>query len=703
MSITQNQIRTSYTVLATVSNTEPAIYNQQGEPLFNLGDSYYNSTYHLIHTVIQDADEGPMYWGEGETPVDYRLYCDLGTNTFYGCSNGELFARVGSGDITNPLSADLDANNHFIRNLPDAENLGDAVNKKLLDAKANITDVVLSSEKGAANGVATLDGSGKVPSTQLDLPIASTTTAGITKPDGVTLNTSIDGTMSVVGTSFYKPNLLEFKWSDHLFNNISWLRGDTFSWQDGSVYAAVYNELLSEYNNESSTAETDNYDAPYTQPTLSSNGTIGGDTFGVSTDATPYDSRFELWKGFDNTSNTAFHTNAAITSTDNAKYVIWYSPIALNCKSITFTNYYDNYSYASSSGIVYGSNDGTNWDELTTYTNNVSAANTKWDINLSSNNNFYKYYKILCTGTTANSYWAFTQCTLNATQLIAQITYKKTPKEYYIADASQEQSILNLYNTLGIAWYYILDTTNTRFKLPRSMYGFVGIRTRVGKYIEESLPKPTFIVRYDAWGAASEYDKVYGTDGAHFSYSDHDDEHMINYTTPTNNRKAFDIIWPKVYQEGAQVQQRATQMYLYFYVGQFNQSATDQTAGLNSELFNNKLDRDFSNKPSNIQYVVETYDDGNGNGYRVWSNKWCEQYGVRSGTAGWYTITFLKPFRDSNYILTGSVVDINYDYGTQNFGTVDKTSTSVKVCNSYGPGESFYGGQVSWKAEGYIS
>ena len=696
MSITQNQIRTSYTVLATVSNTEPAIYNQQGEPLFNLGDSYYNSTYHLIHTVIQDTEEGPMYWGTGETPVDYRLYCDLGTNTFYGCSNGILFAHVGSGDITNPLSADLNANIHFIRNLPDAENLGDAVNKKLLDAKANITDVILSSEKGAANGVATLDTNGKVTSTQLALPIASITTAGITKPDGITLNTSIDGTMSVVDTSFYKPNLLEFKWSDHLFNNISWLRGDTFSWQDGSVYTAVYNELLSEYNNESSTVEIDNYDASYTQPTLSSNGTIGGDTFGVSTDATPYDSRFELWKGFDNTSNTAFHTNAAITSADNAKYVIWYSPIALNCKSITFTNYYDSYNYASSSGIVYGSNDGTNWDELTTYTNTISGANAKWDINLSSNNNFYKYYKILCTGTTANSYWAFTQCTLNATKLIAQITYKKTPKEYYIVDASQEQSILNLYNTLGIAWYYILDTTNTRFKLPRSMYGFVGIRTRVGKYIEESLPNITGnIGRPSDWNGAVATGAFYSLGKAR-AVDSSGGETYWDYVAMDASRSS------SAYQNNAPVQQRATQMYLYFYAGQFNQSATDQTAGLNSELFNNKLDRDFSNKPSNIQYVVETYDDGNGNGYRVWSNKWCEQYGVRSGTAGWYTITFLKPFRDSNYILTGSVVDINYDYGTQNFGTVDKTSTSVKVCNSYGPGESFYGGQVSWKAEGFI-
>lgn len=683
MSITQNQIRTSYVVLATVSDTEPVIYNQQGEPLFNLGDSYYNSTYHLIYTVIQETEDVPMHWGAGETPVDYRLYCDLGTNTFYGCSNGELFARVGSGDITNPLSANLDANNHFIRNLPDAENLGDAVNKKLLDAKANITDVVLSSEKGAANGVATLDGSGKVPSTQLDLPIASTTTAGITKPDGVTLNTSIDGTMSVVGTSFYKPNLLEFKWSDHLFNNISWLRGDTFSWQDGSVYTAVYNELLSEYNNDSSTVEIDNYDAPYTQPTLSSNGTIGGDTFGVSTDATPYNSNFELWKGFDNTSNTAFHTNAVITSADNAKYVIWYSPIALNCKSITFTNYYDSYSYTSSSGIVYGSNDGTNWDELTTYTNTISSVNAKWDINL-NNNNFYKYYKILCTGTTGNSYWAFTQCTLNATKLVAQITYKKTPKEYYIADASQEQGILNLYNTLGVAWYYILDTENTRFKLPRTRYGFIGLRDAAGKYVSENstIPIEGYGTSGSALGSVTEGKLIVGSGFIEGS------EVLESLRAAGQEISATNI------------QQRATQMYLYFYVGQFTQSAEQQTAGLNSELFNDKLDRDFSNKPSNIQYVVETYDDGNGNGYRVWSNKWCEQYGVRSGTAGWYTITFLKPFRDSNYILTGSVVDIDNNADIQSFGTYNKTSVGVQVVNGLGGG--FFGTQVSWKAEGFI-
>ena len=35
-------------------------------------------------------------------------------------------------------------------------------------------------------------------------------------------------------------NLLDFKWSDHLIDDMSWLRADTFSWQDGTVYNHVY-------------------------------------------------------------------------------------------------------------------------------------------------------------------------------------------------------------------------------------------------------------------------------------------------------------------------------------------------------------------------------------------------------------------------------------------------------------------------------
>ena len=129
------------------------------------------------------------------------------------------------------------------------------------------------------------------------------------------------------GSGNYTPNLLDTKWSDHILNDIRWLRGDTFSWQDGILYSAVYNLLLEEYNNTASTEQTE-------------------------------------------------------------------------------------------SGI----------------------------------------------------------------------TFKSTPRGFRIADSTQEQAILNLYNTTGVAWYYILDTTNTRFKLPRTKYDFVGLRDNVGGYVPESLP-----------------------------------------------------------------------------------------------------------------------------------------------------------------------------------------------------------------------
>ena len=52
-----------------------------------------------------------------------------------------------------------------------------------------------SSEKGAANGVASLDTNGKVPSEQIQ--VATTSTLGVVKPDGTTITVTEDGTISV--------------------------------------------------------------------------------------------------------------------------------------------------------------------------------------------------------------------------------------------------------------------------------------------------------------------------------------------------------------------------------------------------------------------------------------------------------------------------------------------------------------------------
>lgn len=56
-----------------------------------------------------------------------------------------------------------------------------------------------SSEKGAANGVASLDTNGKVPTEQI--PAATTSALGGVKPDGTTITVTEDGTISAAGGS----------------------------------------------------------------------------------------------------------------------------------------------------------------------------------------------------------------------------------------------------------------------------------------------------------------------------------------------------------------------------------------------------------------------------------------------------------------------------------------------------------------------
>lgn len=172
------------------------------------------------------------------------------------------------------------------------------------------------------------------------------------------------------------------------------------------------------------------------------------------------------------------------------------------------------------------------------------------------------------------------------------VTFYRATDGHKICLADQEQTVLNIYNTYGIAWYYILDTTNTQFKLPRTKYGFEGLRTNVGDKIDESLPNVK-----DTWNTVSGYEGYFadstGAIRRIVSYSSISSAGNTKYTRGTIELNLSN--GSSTYQNDAPVQERATQMYLYFYVGDYTQTAIEQTAGLNSELFNNKVDLNFDN------------------------------------------------------------------------------------------------------------
>jgi len=165
------------------------------------------------------------------------------------------------------------------------------------------------------------------------------------------------------------------------------------------------------------------------------------------------------------------------------------------------------------------------------------------------------------------------------------ITFYLADDGHKIVDSSQEANVGQIFLDTGVAWYYILDETNTRFKLPRTEHGVVGVRGNVGDYVEAGLPNITGMFDLPAtYGSATSSGALIastsGTTGS-----------------PNNINKAGDLRVEinasrssTIYGNSTTVQPPATQMYLYFYIGEFTQTATQNTAGLNAELFNSKAD-----------------------------------------------------------------------------------------------------------------
>ena len=495
--IAQSQVRASYIPIITTSATAPVS--------FELGDVYYNTTTDLLYTAIMD-DNDQLVWGSGSAPLAGHLYLSLDSNVFYGVNSGRLVAGAGSGSITNPVSVNIDMNYDYkIINLKDGSSSQDAVNKSQLDAKADLTDVVLLADKGVANGVAPLDSNGIIPDTYL--PVATTQKLGVVKADGVTTSLDLSGTLSAIYPAQYRPPLFQAVWSDHLINEVSWLRADTFSWQDGNVYSAAYAHLVNDITGSAITA----YEAT---------GSAG--------------TRYVL---------------SSTPSVGDSLYIVLYNLSNINVKIIV-------------------------------------AHSTITSISGNSITDSFNYTYTL-TGNSAS----------NLTILYYDGYVHTIPAKdgHKIALSDHESTILDLYNSRGVAWYYILDLSNTRFKLPRTKWGFTGLRNNVENYVEAGLPNitgsiglggtPSIIATSAGTGAFTLSNKYTSAPNAG-SYTGYQ---TALFSASNSN---------STYGNSNTVQPRATQMYLYFYVGNYIQTAIEQTAGLNAELFNGKLDLNVANLSS---------------------------------------------------------------------------------------------------------
>ena len=191
------------------------------------------------------------------------------------------------------------------------------------------------------------------------------------------------------------------------------------------------------------------------------------------------------------------------------------------------------------------------------------------------------------------------------------IWYVLADDGHKIVGPDQEETANNIYNESGVSWYYILDKSNQRFKLPRTKYGFTGLRDNVGNYVPESLPNikgdtGTFILsQLGNSGSADSalYTTAVAGRGANTNSIDNPILHMDASRSSST------------YQDNAPVQQRAIQMYLYFYVGNTIRNDTEIDVGEITEALDGKLDQDLSNASANFKetivgWGIPDYDSG---------------------------------------------------------------------------------------------
>jgi len=128
----------------------------------------------------------------------------------------------------------------------------------------------------------------------------------------------------------------------------------------------------------------------FIQPFLASNGTMGGDSFAVSASATF--GSYYAWYPFASDANTTQGKTWA-ASGNTADYIM-YNPTPIKIVSFNITNRNEGSSCRPIvSGTVYGSNDGSSYTLITSFTNNITSGNATWTLNVNSDT-AYKYYKI---------------------------------------------------------------------------------------------------------------------------------------------------------------------------------------------------------------------------------------------------------------------------------------------------------------------
>ena len=275
------------------------------------------------------------------------------------------------------------------------------------------------------------------------------------------------------------------------------------------------------------------------------------------------------------------------------------------------------------------------------------------------------------------------------------ITYRLSADGHKIVSQNGESVVAAIYEDTGISWYYIIDTTNQRFKLPRDSYktnriliktldlGAGWARIYSDGWVEQgqnnvsldtngqafTMPIPMTNSTYNLQlTGVSGTNKTSTSVGVFVSSFTRSTTGFTLYSGDDTTFNACYFSWKVCgygntnYLKNISTQFDAEHKYLYFYVGKYTQSALLNTAGMKTETVNDKADRNLLNSVPTAQFAQLLLDAGidtvvasqlptEANGY-VWYRKyksgWVEQGGQLSNSYSG-DVVFAIPMADTNY------------------------------------------------------
>lgn len=187
----------------------------------------------------------------------------------------------------------------------------------------------------------------------------------------------------------------------------------TYGTQTGSVVMDSDKTLTFE-----GTYSIDTVDVDWSQPVLTADGTMGGDSFAVSQSPTDSMSTAPYLAFNGTTSGTAW---ATVRNNSYPIYLYIYNPDALKITEITWNNAQN--TTAPKAMEIHGSDDDLSWSSISTYTNTNNTSGSSWNISLSSNTDFYKYHRI----TISSGFSGYVQCA----EIALTAKYQQTSYTYY--------------------------------------------------------------------------------------------------------------------------------------------------------------------------------------------------------------------------------------------------------------------------------